>query len=91
MIIVFSGCGNTAATAARLAALTGDDVVRLTPAMLRADAPELKATGTHIVWAFPTYSWGVPPVVRRFMRRVRLDGAARPRLEAGACVQRADA
>ena len=24
MIIVFSGCGNTAATAARLAALTGD-------------------------------------------------------------------
>ena len=75
MIIVFSGCGNTAATAARLAALTGDDVVRLTPALLRAGAPELKATGTHIVWAFPTYSWGVPPVVRRFMRRVRLDGA----------------
>ncbi|MDE6487395.1 MAG: EFR1 family ferrodoxin [Muribaculaceae bacterium] len=77
MIIVFSGCGNTAATASRLAAITGDETVRLSPAVLRAEAPVLKATGTRIVWAFPTYSWGVPPVVRRFMRRVRLDGADR--------------
>lgn len=77
MIIVFSGCGNTAAAAAALSAASGDTVLRLTPAMLSADAPcpAVRAEGSRIVWAFPTYSWGVPPVVRRFMRRVRLDGA----------------
>lgn len=77
MIIVFSGCGNTAAAAKALAAITGDEVLRLTPAMLRADSPcpQVTASGRRVVWAFPTYSWGVPPVMRRFMRRVRLDGA----------------
>lgn len=78
MIILFSGCGNTAAVAATLSGLSGDEVVRLTPDMLRADAstPRLAATGTRIVWAFPTYSWGVPPVVRRFMHRVEFEGAS---------------
>lgn len=77
MIIVFSGCGNTAAVAAELASYTSDEVVRLTSEMLRADkpAPSLEVSGRHIVWAFPTYSWGVPPVVRRFIRRVNLLGA----------------
>lgn len=77
MIILFSGCGNTAAAAARLAELTGDSIVHLDATMLRADAPEphLRVSGNHIIWAFPTYSWGVPPVVRRFIRRVQLDGA----------------
>lgn len=80
MIICFSGCGNTAAVAARLAALTADRTVRLDASVLRADAPApgLDARGEErIVWAFPTYSWGVPPVVRRFMRRADIDGAER--------------
>lgn len=75
MIIVFSGCGNTAAAAAELARLTADTIVRLTPAMLRDASPVLAASGQRVVWAFPTYSWGVPPVVRRFMSHVRLEGA----------------
>ena len=77
MIIVFSGCGNTAAATSELARLSCDDVLRLDAAMLRADTPEpqIQASGRHIIWAFPTYSWGVPPVVRRFMARVRLGGA----------------
>lgn len=74
MIIVFSGCGNTAAAACELARISGDEVLTLTPDMLRSDAgmPEVEASGRHIVWAFPTYSWGVPPVVRRFISRVVL-------------------
>lgn len=77
MIIVFSGCGNTVAATSELARLSCDDVLRLDAAMLRADTPEpqIQASGRHIIWAFPTYSWGVPPVVRRFMARVRLGGA----------------
>ena len=76
MIIAFSGCGNTAAVAAELARHTGDTLTMLTADMLRGDAavPELQASGSRVVWAFPTYSWGVPPVVRRFISRVRLHG-----------------
>jgi len=76
MIIVFSGCGNTATVATELAHHTGDTLLRPDAAMLRNDspAPHVNATGNRIVWAFPTYSWGVPPVVRRFIRRVHLEG-----------------
>lgn len=76
MIVVFSGCGNTLAAARTLAALTGDELLRLGPEQLRSDAPvpAITATGSHIIWAFPTYSWGVPPVVRRFVGRVELAG-----------------
>lgn len=74
MIIVFSGCGNTAAVASRLAEITGDETVRLDARLLRDDAPEIAVTGRRVVWAFPTYSWGVPPVVRRFISRVQLRG-----------------
>lgn len=76
MIIVFSGCGNTAVVAARLAQITGDSVVRLDASLLRSEAPRLAVAGPRVVWAFPTYSWGVPPVVRRFIARVELSGAA---------------
>lgn len=76
MIILFSGCGNTAAVAACLARITGDEILRLDATLLRDGDPAIAVTGTHVVWAFPTYSWGVPPVVRRFMKRVRLLGAA---------------
>ena len=77
MIILFSGCGNTAKVADELSRLTADSVLRLTPAMLRsgAVAPSIEATGPRVIWAFPVYSWGVPPVVRRFIRNVRLRAA----------------
>ncbi|MDE6270491.1 MAG: EFR1 family ferrodoxin [Muribaculaceae bacterium] len=77
MIIVFSGCGNTMAAASCLAGLTGEELLRLGPEQLRADTPEprLAASGERIIWAFPTYSWGVPPVMRRFIRRVSIAGA----------------
>lgn len=72
MIFFFTGTGNSGIVARRLAdALCEPDPVRIT------DAVPLRFAlrpGERVVWVFPVYSWGVPPVVRRFMRAVRLDG-----------------
>ena len=77
MIICFSGTGNTLAAARELAAALGDDcMVRLEGRLL--DEPEKFDLATlaapqhpsRIIWAFPTYSWGIPPKVVELMRRI---------------------
>lgn len=72
MIIYFSGTGNTRHCALTLAGLLGDSVHELSPAELLApEATEFDLAGERIVWAFPTYSWGMPPVVARFIAKAR--------------------
>lgn len=75
MIVFFSGTGNTEIVARRLAELTGDrQLVALEGETLRVpESVVLRAEGDVVVWAFPTYSWGIPPVVVDFMRRVGMD------------------
>lgn len=73
MIILFSGTGNTAAVACLLADKLTDTIISIgsdTPSLPLAIAP-----GERIVWMFPVYSWGVPPVVRRFMTKVKFSNA----------------
>lgn len=68
MIIYFSGTGNTRLVAERIAEILGDDIVRIgkdTPTTLSI------TEGERVVWAFPVYSWGVPPVMRQFIAQVR--------------------
>lgn len=80
MIICFSGTGNTLNCARRLAELLGNEDVRmLTPSELRA--PEnavlpLPDETERIIWAFPTYSWGVPPVMVHYINKVKIPGNA---------------
>ncbi|MDO4319261.1 MAG: EFR1 family ferrodoxin [Bacteroidales bacterium] len=62
MIAVFSGTGNSMAVALRLASLLGDEVAVMPDARLDAD--------DRIIWVFPVYSWGVPPVVVDYIRGV---------------------
>lgn len=70
MIIYFSGTGNTRYCAKRLASLLDENVHELSveelrnPASARIDLPEGES---RLIWAFPTYSWGIPPVVASFM------------------------
>ena len=72
MIMYFSGTGNTRHCALTLAGLLGDSVHELSPAELLApEATEFDLAGERIVWAFPTYSWGMPPVVARFIAKAR--------------------
>lgn len=75
MIVYFSGTGNTGMVARMLGEMTGDgQVMALEGEALRVpESVVLRAEGDTVVWAFPTYSWGIPPVVVNFMRRVGLD------------------
>lgn len=70
MIFCFSGCGNTMYAARMLASSIGETIVRIgdeTPSGF--DISQQK----RVIWMFPVHSWGVPPVVRRFIRNVNLE------------------
>ena len=74
MIICFSGTGNTGMCASLLAEQLDDRVVTLTAEMLTAPYPFTVTVqpGERVIWMFPVYSWGIPPVVERFMRNAKL-------------------
>lgn len=75
MIVCFSGTGNTLHVARLLAEKIGQDVFLLEGDVLQnPQTVELstKDTGEPVVWAFPTYSWGIPPVVVDFIKNVGL-------------------
>lgn len=77
MIIVFSGTGNSLAVARRLRERLGGDIVVLegdlltNPSKHTLEVPQ----GEIVVWVFPVYSWGVPPVVADFIRHSKIKGA----------------
>ena len=75
MIIYFSGTGNSRDVAHRLSALLGDsDVVELAGDTLRNGELKAKQPCKAVVWVFPVYSWGVPPVVVKFIKSAKISG-----------------
>ncbi len=60
MIAVFSGTGNSMHVARLLQERLGDEIVELP---CDVDTP---ADG-RLIWVFPIYSWGLPPVVKKCM------------------------
>lgn len=79
MIVYFSGTGNTARVARALASRLGEDeMLELSGDILVNSSKSFVDTSTaRVIWMFPTYSWGVPPVVARFMRECVLGPGAR--------------
>lgn len=81
MIAVFSGTGNSMFVAKRLSELLGDQLVDISLFM----RPEGKDTrfptpdNGRILWVFPVYSWGVPPVVADFIANANIPGAEKLR------------
>lgn len=77
MIIYFSGTGNSRYVAETLASHLDDNaVVELKGEMLYDPMnARLYADGGRVIWVFPTYSWGIPPAVSRFMKEATIDGA----------------
>ncbi|MDE6267279.1 MAG: EFR1 family ferrodoxin [Muribaculaceae bacterium] len=80
MIIFFSGTGNSRHVAQALGKELGEsNIVELTgdflryPEQLRLESEE----GGRVIWVFPTYSWGVPPVVAEVISKVNIDGGER--------------
>lgn len=75
MIVFFSGTGNTRHCAEMLAERLGESLHEFSPQELRHPEECSLACGSddvRIIWAFPTYSWGVPPVVANLMQNINL-------------------
>lgn len=70
MILYFSGTGNTRFVARRLAGILCDELLCMEP---REKTAARIVTGKRVVWCFPTYSWGVPPVVADFIKNTGLE------------------
>lgn len=74
MIICFSGTGNSRAVARELSRyITGETVevekgLLLDPASCVIEVPENEA----VVWVMPVYSWGIPPVMERFIMKMKM-------------------
>jgi len=76
-ILVFSGTGNSLAVARELQQHLGGELVPLEGELLANPAGRVLQlhAGDRVVWVFPIYSWGVPPVVAHFIRRCKIKGA----------------
>lgn len=74
MIVCFTGTGNSRYAATVLADALGDRVVMLEHEALTRPVVTDR-TDTRVVWVFPVYSWGMPPVVTDAIRRSRCDTA----------------
>lgn len=73
MIFCFSGNGNTRFVAKHLADILGQEVIDLHGKLLTDDNVDIKIpTGKDVIWTFPVYSWGIPPVVRDFISHANL-------------------
>lgn len=77
MIICFSGTGNSLMVARELQRHIGGEILSLEGELLLNPAATVHRVpeGEDVVWVFPIYSWGVPPVMARFIRRCKLKGA----------------
>lgn len=75
MIFWFSGTGNSLWAAQQLSQLTADGrTVAMAQSLTGGDCHYGVANGETVGLVFPTYSWGLPPVVDDFIGRLRLDG-----------------
>lgn len=79
MIIFFSGTGNTAYAAKLLAKELNDDELMPLCAdkLLHPENYKVSTKNKKVVWAFPTYSWGIAPVMLNFIRFVNFSEEAR--------------
>lgn len=77
MILLFSGTGNSLMVARQLRDALGDiagatvNVERtllIDPSSRLLEVPK----GEPVIWVMPVYSWGLPPVMERFIRRCKI-------------------
>ena len=71
MILLFSGTGNSLHVANLLSARLGDEIITLP----LKNGGILNKDFERIIWVFPVYSWGVPPVVSRWIKEIDIPRA----------------
>ncbi len=72
MIFYFSGTGNSAWVARRLAEGQHEPLLSIAAEMDKSGEYKLKE-GEKVGFVFPVYAWGPPPIVVRFIRRMKTD------------------
>ncbi len=72
MIFCFSGTGNSRHVACEIASRFCDTVIEINRDLIDGNTQFEIPVGDRVVWVFPVYSWGIPPVVVGFMRKVSL-------------------
>ena len=75
MIFYFSGTGNTRWAAEQLAAATGERLLFI-PEELKTTCGYTLEEDERIGFCFPVHGWQPPHIVREFIRRMTIDGAA---------------
>jgi len=68
MILCFSGTGNSLYVAKELSRHLGDEIVSLP----LHPGVRLNPSDNRIIWVFPVYSWGIPPVLKKWIGRILL-------------------
>lgn len=69
MIFYFSGTGNSQTIAQRISQAIGEETFRITS----ETPPLLPIHETVLGFIFPVYGWDVPPIVKKFIRNLRID------------------
>jgi ferredoxin len=64
MIYWHTGTGNSLYAATVLAQMLGEDMCRMTPGCYAS-----ASSCERVIWVFPIYSWGLPPMVKKFISR----------------------
>lgn len=77
-IVCFSGTGNTLAVARELVRHLGDSITFLgVEALTEPSSFTLDSADGRVVWAFPIYSWAVPPVIVKLIKEMKIGDSAR--------------
>ena len=74
MILYYTGTGNSAYAAHRIAAYIGDEAVNLFPRLRDGDTSTIESQKPWII-VTPTYAWRVPRIVRDWLDKTELRGS----------------
>ena len=74
MIFCFSGTGNSLWVAQNIAEQLREKVVMIGDALRAGECNYTLKEGERIGFVFPVHSWGPPPVVLRFISRLKISG-----------------
>ena len=69
MIFYFSATGNSKYTAQRIAEATGETIVSIADCM-KHETFQWKETGESVGIVSPTYDWGLPVIVQKFLQKL---------------------
>lgn len=73
MILYFSGTGNSAYIARRVAELTGDSLISMNDRIQGHDFTDIE-TDNSLVFVVPAYAWRIPRVVEAWIDKTRFRG-----------------